>query len=283
MNRAGIAAVAAALLAVACPVTRASAPPTYPVGKLGAERVYEVYRTSPAPRRLRMTFDIDKPPHELSTIQSVGLVRHGASWDIPLRFDDGFTGYAELGSGENWPAVYGLPAALPPCPHPQLCTSQFGGVRFTVDSNDVNRLTFFFQLLDATATVTLLTPGWRLRETHKVRFRRVLGEEVSTGVTWEAEEIEHFTGATMAGGRYGSRARAFLPCDDAGHGTAKLSGGIEEPAKSDTKPNCTRVELGGWQGGEDVAYKATTWRLTGDVVGAGRFHARLTVVDFPKP
>jgi hypothetical protein len=248
MTRGGVAALVVAVATLATPA-QAAPPQTYRVGKIGAEIAYEVYRTSPGPRQLVIQFDIDQTPHELSTIQSVALVRRGSGWAEPNGWSDGFTGYAELGSGEVWPTVYGLPATLPPCPHPVACTSQFGKVRMTARSDHADLLTFYFQLTDATAVATIKTPGWRLRPTTKIRFRRLLAEQVSTGVAVLAETVERFTGATMPGGRYGSRARVYLPCGDAGYGSARLTGGVDEPAFSRTRPYCSRDPNESW--GED--------------------------------
>jgi hypothetical protein len=281
MTRGGVAALAVALAAVASPAP-AAAPSTYRVGKVGAELTYEVYRISPAPRHLEIQFDVDPVPHELSTIQSVALVRRGSGWTWPNGWHDGFTGYHEFGNGEAWPAVYGLPAAVPPCPNPAACTSLLEGpVRLTARSAYPDLLTYYFQLTDATAVATIKTPGWRLRPTTKVRFRRVLAEQVSTGVQVGLSSVERFTGATLPGGRYGSRARVYLPCMDAGHGKAYLSGGIDQPAYSRTRPYCSTDPNETF--GQDYAFRQTTWRVTGDVIGSGAYHARLVVVDFPKP
>lgn len=283
MTRGRIAALALAVAAGIAPADAAPPPPSYRVGKVGTEIAYEVYRTSSSPRQLEIQFQIDQTPHELSTIQSIALARRGARWTLPNGWDDGFTGYAELGTGEAWPAVYGLPAKLPSCPHPVACTSLFGHVTFTARSAEPDYLTFYFQLTDASALVTIKTPGWRLRKTKAVRFRRVLADQVSTGARSGAELVERFTHAELPGGRYGSRARTYLPCDDFGWGDARLTGGVDEPALSRARPYCRGVIAKNETWGEDWAFTPTTWRVTGDVVGAGRFHARLVVVDFPKP
>lgn len=282
MTRGGVAALAVAVAAALVAPAEAAPPPSYRVGRVGAEIAYEVYRTSSARRNLEIQFQIDQTPHELSTIQSVALVRRGSRWALPNGWWDGYTGYAELGGGEAWPTVYGLPAKLPPCPHPVACTSQFGHVTFTARSTHADYLTFYFQLTDASAIATIKTPGWRLRKTSAIRFRRVVADQVSTGIRTGAEFVERFTHAELPGGRYGSRARVYLPCQDGGYGSALLTGGIDEPGDSDPRPNCTPLD---WHltWGEDWAFKPTTWRVNGDVVGAGRFHGRLVVVDFPKP
>lgn len=292
MRRGLLAALAVGMLAVGAPATAAGTPAPARVGVEGGERIYEVYRTSDVPRRLRMTIALEEPKHELSTIQSIALVRRGKGWAEMEEFQGGYSGYAEMGSGELWHRTYG-PYRSPACPHPELCRSRLDGpLTFHIDSTKADRLTFFFQLTDVVGTATIHTPGFKLRETRKTKFRRVLGDEVATGVHGLREAYEHFTEASLPGGKYGSSAHALIPCDDAGRGTARLTGGVDQQFPNGdsethlycgTYPGLVSALWDGWPGGWDVAHKATTWRLKGDVIGASRARFRLAVFDYPKP
>lgn len=276
-----------AVLLAAVPVAGAANATPARTYRLGAERgvhIFEVYRATSAPRRLRLTLSTDAH-HGTSTIQSIGLVPHRGGWLIDEASTSGWQTYQELGSGEVWPVAHG-PASAPPCPEARLCTSLLPApISFDVDSASPKRLTWFVTTIDTVVGLAIHEPGWRVRETHAPRFRRLLGEDTSefSARTLNGVSIEHFTRAELPGGRYGSIAFAHIPCDSAGYGAAHLSGGVEEGGGV-SAPDLGCDPLDAFDaGGGDRSYRATRWRLVGDVVGDYATFTRLAVFDFPKP
>jgi hypothetical protein len=88
---------------------------------------------------------------------------------------------------------------------------------------------------------------------------------------------EAFASATAPGGKYGSGAWAFAPCEtDGAVGSATLS----SDAAGDPSSNLTCEGDDDW--GFVSSYAARQWTLTGPVVGETRWATRLFVMDYPK-
>lgn len=128
-----------------------------------------------------------------------------------------------------------------------------------------------FHMRDLKLTIT--SPGWSV---HKWRPTwRQLTTSNSSGssmVTVEHETAGTYRGGELTGGRYGSVATVMLPWDMYGEGSATLTGG--------TRPR--NLSCTGASGAVDGAPKHTTWRLTGEITGAGAETDVLIVVDYPR-
>lgn len=98
-----------------------------------------------------------------------------------------------------------------------------------------------------------------------------------------ARSVSAFSSASAPGGSRGSMAEAVPPCSNAdvapareGVGSITLAGGVDTPQES-----CPGIAFG--QAIGSWSPKATTWQVTGDVVGVSTlYNARLLVVDLPR-
>lgn len=289
------------LAALAVLVIGGTAVPTYagtaqtsdPIALGGDDtiRAYRISRTSAMPRRLVASIEV-RSSREDGAILGVGLVRtkYGDwTWDNATTSP---IGYQEIGAGDLWGHAYG-PNSTPGCPDRRACTNPLGdALAFDLDSETAKLLDYFIVTVHTTATLTIDSPGWRLRAIPASAFRRVMKEDAqATGVDLLHGHAEVFTAAEAAGGRYGSFAVAVLPCERAGQGEAYLTGGYDPeayavdpgPTKQDRlKLWCDAPDY--WRAGQAAqARRATKWRLTGDVVGEGDTNTRLAVFDYPRP
>lgn len=169
---------------------------------------------------------------------------------------------------------YGMPASVS-CP-PPACGAENRPVavdeqpEFTMGKGD--------RLLFAATRGIRVTPsaGWVARPVANA-FRVVTADRSdASGLTAVAGSVnvEHFRGATVGGGRYGSSVFATVPCDLVGAGGAELSFEGERAGTLDC-PNF------GFTFGE--AWVPGTWTTAGDVVGDYVIPIRLLVFDHPKP
>ena len=249
----------------------------------GPYRVRMLYRVggSLAP------FDIEivaSSTDDLGMWFAVELVRVRNRW--VERTGTGFGGYAEI-APSAYPNVYGRPefTAVPPCPAATACASPVpfdGSRRFRVTPTATSR--YYFVSTRADVRINASGAGWRLKDVPNPGVRRVLGHRAdATGARTLATAAEHFRSATAPGGRYGSSAFAYVPCERTGTGTARLTGrGV---TTGDGIPP-HRLECGLTSAYPyEYAYTPlqTQWRLAGDVIGAGSAIARLFVFDYPKP
>lgn len=137
----------------------------------------------------------------------------------------------------------------------------------------------YLSIYARTATVKLTnSPGWRLVRT-RLRTRYALSDSGgATSVRVAGEQPEHFTEATLPGGRRGSIAVGSAPCRllhnhgyfREGYGTATLTGGTA-PADFDCQRDIDDPVA--------VAEGPTTWRFAGDVVGNSMGPTRIAVID----
>jgi hypothetical protein len=101
--------------------------------------------------------------------------------------------------------------------------------------------------------------------------------------------VEHFTGVSARGGRFGSAAFANLPCDTTpdvapqrrtGWGAALLIGGDASPnSRLDREMSCEANDVASL----GTATGPTTWTVRGEALGGTESLNRLTVFDFPRP
>lgn len=154
-----------------------------------------------------------------------------------------------------------------------LCESRVGGqliVDLSIDTKgprDARRVVLGFVGDSRLFSVALTSAnrGWRM-----VRLQRRVGikrtqDLAGTYAISASESVEHFTGASLPGGRFGSLAVAALPCRDfglglptTGRGSAVLAG-----APAPIPMGCPNgVSVAG-----ALARGATTWVLHGDVYG----------------
>jgi hypothetical protein len=275
--------ILAAITLVAVAVTPATSPAAAPVPGDGPYRVQMVYRTGPslAPFDLSIVASSD---NDYGMWFAVELIRHHGRWTENA--DSGFGGYHEI-IGPPYPTVYGRPetSALPSCPGMPGCAYPVpfdGSQNFHVTPTATSR--YYIISTNASVRIDLDTKGWRVKDVPNPGFRRVFTSHTqATGLRTASVAVEHFTSASAPGGRYGSSAFAYVPCDRGGTGTARIT------ARGATTGNGIPPETlrCGPFGAYDYEYAytpyQTTWRVDGDVVGSGDGLARLAVFDFPKP
>ena len=236
----------------------------------GPFRAQVVYRVGPPTPDVLI--DIAASAHdERSFWWLVELQKRGHRWVYPDR-----QGTLVAGGGLSTTA-YGTPIGrTPPCP---VCAypvgmSEPGHEKFRSDPSSV----FYVVSQDMDIVVTPKTPGWRVKEAPAPNVHRVFGEDASaTGVRSEGRSVEHFTSASVVGGKYGSAAFATLPCQYGGVGSALFSGGLASHKLGCGSPSGGDAD---WDTGIELP---TTWRLKGDATGAGIWPDRLLVFDFPRP
>lgn len=214
---------------------------------------------------------------------AVELIRERGRW--VEHSANGFGGYQEFGTSPQ-PQAYGRPEAsvLPRCPTGPACATPVPlrhDAAYLVRPRSTSR--FYVVTAHADVRITVDAPGWRVSDVPNPGFRRVLGATGATGVRAASTAVEHFTTASATGGRWGSSALAYVPCERGGTGEAVLRArgatrdGDLPPSPLQCEPNrCYCHE-----------YAFTTspahWRLSGDVLGVGSYTARLVVFDFPRP
>jgi hypothetical protein len=180
---------------------------------------------------------------------------------------------AEWG-GSGW--VYVNDSRVPAVPCVAACESPVGFQRTVyVTSNDRSlSSTVYVTAYDVKdATLTITTPGWAVRRWepgwHDLTTANAAG---SSTVTVDHESAGTYHGGQLSGGRYGSIASAFLPCDFYGEGNATMTGGGRVQRMSCASSS---VAL-------DASPTRTTWRVTGEATGVSSATGVLIVVDFPR-
>lgn len=180
---------------------------------------------------------------------------------------------AEWG-GSGW--VYVNDGRVPPVPCVAACESPVGFQRTVyVTSNDRSlSSTVYIAAYDVKdPKLTITSPGWTVRKWepgwHELTTANAAG---SSTVTADHESAGTYHGGQLGGGRYGSIASAFLPCDLYGEGTATMTGGDRIHHMSCPSSS---VAL-------DAAPARTTWRVTGEATGVSSATGVLIVVDFPR-
>lgn len=270
-----------ALLLGAAPVTASGAPRA---NAGGPYRVRMIYRTGGSLASFPITLR-GSAQDERGMWFAVELHRRNARWT--QRSGNGFGGYQEFGTSAQ-PQVYGRPeaAAVPRCPSGPACTTPVPlGHTATWHVTPSSTSRYYVVSAHADVQIDVGAKGWRVKDVPNPGFRRVLtGATDATGVRSTTTTAEHFTGATGAGGRWGSSAFGYVPCERGGTGRAVLTGrgattdadGIPPRPLECGATSCYCYEY---------AYTPhrTTWRLAGDVTGVGSATARLVVFDFPRP
>lgn len=171
---------------------------------------------------------------------------------------------------DGWPRVYGglQPDCVAVCGMP-------GGNPFTFGFSSNDRLldgTVLVATWDmADSSITIDTPGWRVRP-WKPTMRVVASDEAGdVGVRSSTTSVGRFSNAEAPGGRQGSLGWVRLPCGTEGSGSAEFTGDWR-PERLDCEHNTSG--LGNRPG-------PTHWRLRGDAFGVGTVVNVLVVVDFP--
>ncbi|MDQ1686078.1 MAG: hypothetical protein QOC82_2815 [Frankiaceae bacterium] len=180
---------------------------------------------------------------------------------------------AEWG-GDAWVRLNGSGAPSVPCA--AACQSPVGFRRTVYVTSNGRALSSTvyvaaFDMQDPTLTIT--SPGWSIRK-WRPHWQELSTSDASgsTSVTAMHESAGTYRGGQLAGGRYGSLVSAFVPCDLGGSGSVSLSGGTRVwPMSCDRASSVV-----------DASPGRTTWRVTGEITGAGSATGVLIVVDFPR-
>ncbi len=250
-------AVLAALLAV--PVAHAARP-----GASG----WVLTRTGRGPAVLRARLHAEARGRDASVVL-FALKGRGAARTL----ENAFSTTTIAWGGDTWVDVYGDPVATPRCVDvacDDLARTPFD---YTFHTNGHrSAATVYVAAWAADTTVTLETPGWRVRPWRPtIRF---VGAEDGGG---QGVRVDHthagtFREASAPGGRWGSVAHAVVPCETHGSGSARFTGGRRH----------WTLECGGQHGWLEETPRATRWRLHGETEGISGSGHVLLVVDYPK-
>ena len=175
----------------------------------------------------------------------------------------------------------------PPCPVTVACEHPDSRTMTkSLDGNVPGRRSYYVIALNDDVLKITTSPGWKPPRELKQPLRVQIVQPDGTGarVSWVAG-VEHFTGATAPGGRYGSFAFSWIPCAGRpwdGWGSIVLHGGDPDTKRlrGDTRrAQCdpySPVALG-------TANGLTTWQVEGEVTSTSSDHPnRLVVVDLPR-
>lgn len=263
-------AAVVALIAASAPFARADAAPSP-----ARWRLWRVTRISTAPRPVGLNVSVTPAaPKALALVVRVGGTGSHQRIATAQFWEDGGSDRELYRDGAATALCVGAP-----CP-----TEAAGRVEFRSGTDQPVRDVFFILTWGATATTSFdkHRPGWVTREVAAPRARRVLAAAAgATGVVAGGRAVEHFTGATAAGGRHGSIAWAGLPCDLGGHGQAQVAataGGTGSRASLD----CDITSSTPSDHAAVVAH-AASWSVTGSAIGAAGVapRTRLLVLDLP--
>jgi hypothetical protein len=190
------------------------------------------------------------------------------------RLDYRFVTTVEQWGGDAWATVND--DRLPSTECAAACQSPVGFPRTAYVTSNGRALTstVYIAAYDvANPTLTITSPGWKVRRwVPNWHLLTTSDAEGSTSVTAFHESVGTFRGGQLTGGRYGSVAAAVLPCDFDGAGSITLTGGTRTWPMS-----CDYVSSA-----VDGSPKRATWRMTGEITGAGSATDVLIVVDYPR-
>jgi hypothetical protein len=120
-------------------------------------------------------------------------------------------------------------------------------------------------------------PQWRVGQTPLGARVVTSPNATAAGTIAYGTRHEAFQSATAPGGKYGSGAWAFAPCET---GDSVGSATLTSDAAGDPASNLTCKDKDDW--GFVSTYAGRQWTLTGPVVGQTRWAVRLFVMDYPK-
>jgi hypothetical protein len=205
-----------------------------------------------------------------SSVFMFATTGRGASRRVDYRFT---TTTASWG-GDQWVRVNQDPVPSVPCP--AACDSPVGWqwtIPVTSNNRALSSTVYIAAFHVRYTTLSITSPGWKVhRWTPAWQQLTTSNSHGSTTVTFEHESAGTYRGGEITGGRYGSVASVGLPCDLYGPGSMTLTGG--------TRPR--HMTCTGASGTVDAAPRRTTWRLTGEITGAGAGTDVLIVVDYPR-
>jgi hypothetical protein len=263
--RRGLAA-AASLLVLAAPAGATPALRLHSVTPGGAYRMWRIAPAGASPRPLSATVQL-RPTATPATwvifgVEGTGTGRSSVGMITAYGGDEGLA-----------PAVSNVAGhSVSVCPGGAACAPVAAGTSIVSFGDDETALDYaYFVVARATdVRITLAGGGWRVSDLGAARVSEVTsGASTGAYAFWHAER---FAGAEAAGGRYGSVAWAFLPCDVTGTGAGTLTApGVREPLACAGPLRATAGVAG-----------PATWRLDADVTGVARERMRLLVVDLPK-
>ena len=180
--------------------------------------------------------------------------------------------------------AYGGPTATPPLPCPaaeDICgtAGEEYDVLWIVTFRPVTGHRYFIAGPSERAMVYVGNPYWRAgRATIGARVVTAANDADAAGVVTGRGTTEAFVSASAPGGKYGSGAFAYMPCDSndgESAGSASLkSDGSDAAVPISCEPN--------WYAAFSDTLDGRKWTVTGPVVGASHFPLRLFVFDFPK-
>lgn len=229
-----------------------------------------------------------------STLVVVAARQRSGRWDQPVAH----MWFEPPPATDGYPHAYGgtmAPVATPERPSavPEACDRP--GAYFErpiLKRSDARTYDWFVAALNTDVTITVTSPGWVVTPVaaNTGAALRVYRNHDGTGAGADVvRRVEHFTGVTADGGRYGSFAHAHLPCEPdhltseaTGWGAATLLGGTSDHAVNsvgDRFMRCAGYDF------DAIASSSgpTRWTVHGEAVGHTVIRNRLTVFDFPKP
>lgn len=274
-----------ALAALLLPALSASAGPADPPrpDKVRAWIIEWAGGAKPAVQTGEVTF---MPGRDRGVLAIIGFEARGKRREL---FGGYFTNITTTTSNHYYPAVWaeGHGNLIPACQVSAACENQlpWTAEKRALDGNIPGKRSYYVIAQNFDVQKITTSPGWKppreLAAPPAVRLVRKSGDGVR--VNWAG--VEHFTGASAPGGRYGSAALAWIPCDlPGGSGSAVLRGGEPVPHPY-AKPNdgthhvrCDTSSTVAWS----ATSRPTTWHLDGEATGYTAIPDRLVVVDLPR-
>lgn len=251
---------AAMLLVMASPAAARE-----PVGTWSGEIHLIIGPRAMASTRLVMKLTVSAEDAHGFVMTAVALDRNGVR-----RVVEGSIGVREFGN-DMVPRVGVGGSGVDLCSTGLGCTVGSASGRVTIEFDGSQRLgsgqSLHIVAIGRDITLEGLGPGISVRA-QRGGFRRITSsgsDSTTAGVGRIA--TEHFREATAPGGTRGSAAMLSIPCDLEGTGGAAMSGAPGE------------LDCAGATATTAWAPSATSWRLSGEVVGLTQIRSRLAVID----
>ena len=274
----------AALTALALPMLPAVAGPLDPPPRdeLRAWVIEWAGGSKPAVQNGEITFTVKRGRAVLALIEFEARGKHR---DL---FGGYFTNLAGSTEGHWYPAVWadGHGDLVPACQYSVTCSDPFAPLprdpeTRRLSGNIPGKRSIYVVAQNTEVHKITASPGWKKPREVKTGFAVRLVRKIGAGVRVNSTGVEHFTGASAPGGRYGSVALAVLPCfPNGGVGSAVLRGG--DPSPDQPKDGTRKTRCDGITVAESAANRATTWRFEGEATGDTAIPDRLVVVDLPR-
>jgi hypothetical protein len=259
----GFAALAAAA-SVLVPVTGRAAAAAPPV------RGWIISRTGRGPAVFEGTFTAQPAGYDAAVV-TFALTGTGRGRRTDGHYSTGLTAFGS----DAWVRVYRPGAPAPACPVAAACANplpQSTTVPLHSNGYKIDSVVYVAAWDAANPSVTVSTPGWRVRPWRPAMRSVTTDTANATGVSAVQTSVGTFTSAEAAGGPYGSYASVTIPCNFHGRGQATFTG-----AGRDIPLDCDLA----WSAGIGTA-GTTRWRVAGNVAGAGWNPHVLLVVDYPR-